>query len=123
MAYLFASGTPHVLVVLGISIVLIVRHIVVLVILRLVLAELAAWLVLALLAAAPPHLAAIVTLVLPTAPVEILTLTVLLITVLARLEAAVKLALALDELLNADLGLFLFQSQLFTGLFKGQDLV
>ena len=102
---LFASGTPHILVVLGTLNVLIVSQIVILVIFRLVLAELASWLVLALFTATPPHFATIVTLMLPATPMEVLTLTVLLIAIFASFETTVKFALTLDEFLDADLRL------------------
>lgn len=96
MADLFATGAPDILLALGLLAFLLVSHVVVLLVLALVLAALASKLVLSSLAAAPPHLATVVTLMLPTAPVEVFLFVVLFAAVLAGLQARVKLAFALD---------------------------
>jgi len=101
MTYLLATCAADVLLALLLVSILIVIHFLILIILGLVLAELATGLIFADLAAAPPHLTAIITLMLATGPVEVLFIRVLLAAIFASLEATIKLSFPLDELLDS----------------------
>lgn len=106
MADLFATGAPDILLAFDLQALLLISHVIVLLVLALVLAALASKLVLSSLAATPPHLAAVVTLMLPTAPVEVLLFIVLFAAVLAGLQTRVEFTFALDQLRDSCLGLF-----------------
>jgi len=88
-----------------------------------VLAELAPGLVLTLLTTAPPHLAAVVALMLPTAPIEVFFFIVLLAAGLACFETAVELALPLDKFLDSQLGLFFIHCELLACLLEDYYLL
>lgn len=97
---LLAADAAHVLLaadgVVGAALIFVL-----LLVFALVLAEFAAGLFLAPLSAAPPHFAAPLGLVRAARPVVVFLLDVLVLAVLARLDARVEVALARDELLNA----------------------
>jgi len=99
VADLLAAGAPDVLLAL-IFVSLILLLVFLLVVFAVVLAFVAPGGLFAGLAAAPPHLTAVVTPVRFAAPVKVFFFTELLAAILARLKARVKLAFALDELLD-----------------------
>ena len=117
MTNLLATSAAHILVasllVLGMICGLLF---ILVVILRLVSAILATRGLFAGLAAAPPHLATVVALMRAAAPIVIFFLVVLFATLFARLEPAVKLSLASNELLDSHLGFLFIHCQLLTGL-------
>lgn len=118
---LLAAGAPDVLFAL-----IFVRLIILLVFLFLVFAIVLAFVAprcfLAGLATAPPHFAAVVTPMSFTAPVEVFLFTKLLAAILAGLETRVKLALALNELLDPQLRFLFLHGKLLASFLKCQDL-
>ena len=75
------------------------------------------------LATAPPHLATVLALMGPAAPVVVLVFVVLLAALFAGLQAAVKLSFALDKLLDPSLRLLLVHGELLAGFLQIQNLV
>lgn len=123
MASLFAACATNILLALLLLTVLVLIQVVIFVVLRLVHTELAPGLFLTDLAAAPPHFAAVLTLVLPARPVEVLLLAVLFAAILACFEPTVKLAFALDEFLYAQLRFFFLQAELLDRLLKRKNVI
>ena len=98
---LFAASTSHILELLLLRLLVGVLFVFFFVILALMLRELAAWLVFTSLAAAPPHLSAVIVLMGPAAPVEVLFLKVLFAALLAHLYIFIHFALLALILLNS----------------------
>jgi len=96
MPNLFAASATHVLLCLILFLFLVFCLIVVFIFLAFVLAELAPLHVFARLTAAPQHLTTIITLMGPTAPVEVFFFIVLLAAIFALFESTVELAFPLN---------------------------
>ena len=105
---LLAAGAANILLLHFLVSLLVICHVLIFVVLALVLTELATRLLLARLSAAPPHLATVVALVHPAAPVVVFLFVVLLAAVLACFEATIELSLTLDKLLDSQLRFLLF---------------
>ena len=120
---LFAASAAYILLALLLVVVLLLVGLLIFVIFRLVHAELTSWLILANFTTAPPHLATVVALMHSARPIVVFLFWVLLATVLASLEATVKLALSLDELLDSKLRFLFLQTELLDGLLQVENVV
>ena len=123
MADFLAAGAPHILPDLLFVVLMIFGHIFVLIILGFVWTKLAAGLLLALLTTAPPHLATVRGLMIPTAPIEVFLLLVLLAAVFACLVPTIEFALPLDELLDSGFLLFFLSIELPRQPLQVEDLL
>ena len=85
--------------------------------------KLATGLFLALLTTTPPHFAAIVALMVPTAPVKILLLLVFFAAFLASLKPTIKLAFSLNELLDSKFRLFFLSAELLNHSLQVEYLI